>query len=152
AAEALTDAPNGLKKLRAQAGPDPQRRLIARSPRGQVADALAMAALLETPLPAAAVRAELYPAWRGLDGRLRAAAGEPSAGDVPAADPHRGVEDERRRGLARARVSLALLKLYGAAAPAGAEEALARARQAPHDPKAWAALGGELRRAWKSYD
>jgi hypothetical protein len=144
--EALRDS---LNELGRPAQPDQLSELIRQSRKAGGADARKMGALLRLPVVPAAERGKLYAAWRDLTARLLQA-DLPEA--PPAPDPVRAVREEQERGLLRARVWIALLKLNGVADAAGLEAVLEKARRSPDDRAAWRKLCQELQTRWKGQE
>ena len=137
---------------------DRARTLIDKRDKAGPADWLPMNALLQTPWLEAGERAALWAAERDLARRLTRQAlakdaQEDAAGQQTPAP--RAVEKAdvaahaRRQALLRARVSLDLLRLAGAADLEGVSDALARASMGETtSPEQWRALSAHLRQAW----
>jgi hypothetical protein len=120
------------------------RKLVGRRQTGDPADFPRLTALLETPWPTAAERAELWTTRQELSKQLQ----QKRPGTPPAWDEGRAIAVERRRGLRRARWSVELLELQGAGDLQKVKAALARATETPSDTGRLELLAGELRQAW----
>jgi hypothetical protein len=157
-ARAGADLAELLERLRAPFD-QPRWAEVAAEPRkARPADAGALAALLASPTPDGARRAALWQAYRKVAGQLwqdtRARdqaddqEGRHTAAPL-APDPAQAAEDERRRGLFRARMAIELLKADGLpdASATALEEKYAAAAAPTRDDSAWRTLCQELRKA-----
>jgi hypothetical protein len=126
-------------------------RLMEQREGGGLDDAMKMRALLRLPALKAGRRTALWSAWWKLAGRRHEEAlqREATGEQLPSLDLAKGIRDAARQGLLRARVSVGLLRLSGAASTKDVEEAVRKAEQDATDPQAWQRLAKELRRTWK---
>jgi hypothetical protein len=148
-ATALRDA---LGTLRQPLGAARLRSLIDRSVRPAAADLLEMDALLGLPEAGARERLALWNAYRVAAGVLNEEPAPPGGAGPPAFDATRAGQRDLQLGLLRARVSLGLLQLAGAAGAERVAAALRDAEKAPQNPGAWLALRKDLRRAWSDHE
>jgi hypothetical protein len=133
-ADALRKGPNILNS----------RKPVGRRQIGDLADALRLAALLETPWPSAGERAGLWAAWQEIARTLQ----QKRPGATPPWDEGRAVAAEHQRALRRARRSVELLELERAADLGKVRAALAQAAEAPADTARRDRLARELRGEW----
>jgi hypothetical protein len=142
-----------LKGLAEPLSRDKLRALIDRRDTGSADDVELMGRLLRLPALAAADRVGLYGTWRASGAKLAKQAAEAGPrNDPPNYDPAKAQREERQRGLARARASLALLQLDGAPEEVLKETraALAAAGEVP-EPAKVRAVADQLRKAWKQH-
>jgi hypothetical protein len=144
----------GLNKLGEPLDPGRFGRLLEQSDRGGLDDSLKMRGLLRLPALKVGQRAKLWAAWHPLAVRLHEQTLEretkpgPVGDQPPGLDLNKGLREMAERGLLRARISLALLRLAEAQRADNVAEALRKASQ-DRDPRSWQTLANELRLAWK---
>jgi hypothetical protein len=141
----LRHLPNSPNNLLGPLSEEQFRRRIERRGRADLADALQIAALLDTPWPAAAQRAEMWKVGREFAAPLDAQRRPTSLGPW---DEQAAVAAERGRALHRARRSAEVLRLLGVGELEGLNKAQEQAAAKPDDDGRRWRLGEELRRAW----
>jgi hypothetical protein len=147
--DALKDTLQTLAEKRAD-------ELIGNSKKAGPDDWLKMNTLLQIPWLDAKKRADLWAAEWQLVNRLTQAvlqedAKDDAAGRQTSAQPvdtRDAAKAAQKHALLRARVSLGLLRLGGAADLQGLKDAADRADAEPDDPAAWRDLSERLRQAW----
>jgi hypothetical protein len=118
------------------------------------ADAREMRALLRLSALTASQRKTIWTQAREGAGKLNAKFAQSAANAETLQPPNepRAVREERDRALMRARVSLALLRLDGAADVKNVDDACKDVEAAPQEEAKWEALRRQLRQAWKQHD
>jgi hypothetical protein len=116
-----------------------------------------LGALLATPLPSAAERAEIWTAEQSLARRLldrvleldhEESARARSPRRPPRWDAREAEQMEKKRAVMRARIAIHLLRLAGGAGAADLQAKLGQAGEAQLSDPVWQELSSALRRAW----
>lgn len=132
------------------------KNLIQNRPGAGAPDSMEMRNLLHLPVQTVADRQKVWDAWRQLAGTIHQTTlaqmhgGSVSGKDTPPTfDSAAAMAEEYRRGLRRARTSLALLKLNGIKDARPIEDALLKVSRNPDEQAGWRALNGQLAQAWR---
>ncbi len=138
--------PEGMKKQHQPLGTNYIQTVIGRRVSPGPADLKVMAALLETPWPRAAQRAQLWSARH--ERALQLQEKGPATQDLPPLDAKAAIDAERRRALGRARRSIIVLRLLGAEDVEKLEQYRLTAEKGTNSA-ALPTLSEELRQAWR---
>jgi hypothetical protein len=149
-----------LARLRERLAPTRWANVKADPSKARPTDIVLLEAILDSPWPSVEDRTALWQVYRLASAQRHYATQRLDREDnqraqrtpVPRApDTPKALARQRRLALARAELSVNLLRLDGAASVSELEPALALAQREPENASAWQALAGALGQAWTKH-